>query len=156
MAGQVDRPDSAALAGDVAAPEDELACEPDAERGWFPGLDLEQLGDDEIGRIAREAVAILRAGPPPPETLDDLIPTEKELNEDPELDAWHAGVGPAPRWSWSTTPLMLRRFRLPLPLTPRRSRPRAQRRRGLRARLRARSPGREADDDDVDELAVAA
>jgi hypothetical protein len=112
----------------------------------------QELSGDEIDPDllpAIESLARVRSGTA---TLGDLIPSNEELDENPELEAWFAGGGPAPASSLrATRPRHSPRADPP----PRRAVPverrarvaaRPRERRARPARSRARSPGRSADE----------
>ena len=110
--------------------------------------------EEELAAIAAEALALLEAWHAErggrPLCLGDLIPTEEQLNADPELEAAFAGVPLPPRPMLKPRLLVLLR-----PRRPRRREPRARRVRRLRVRSGSRGdpppdepPDREADDDE--------
>ena len=81
-------------------------------------------------------------------TLGDLTPSEEELNEDPELEAWWAGVGPPPAQTLTAARMQTA---APLIAPPRTgARPREHRARRTR-RFRSRSGSRGDPPDDPDD-----
>jgi hypothetical protein len=134
-----DRASSAALA-------DWLGSMIDAADALGADTRLELPPSIEHLRLAIEQLAKLRSGTL---TVGDLIPSEEELDEDPELGAWFAGVGPAPESSFGAPARGWKLAALPTRHVPVARRARGQARsREHRARpaRRARSPGRNDDD----------
>lgn len=81
-------------------------------------------------------------------SIGDLMPTEEQLNADPKLEAWFAGLSaPPPRLSFGTSPAAPKRADVTRAVRVE-SRPRERRVRA--GRSTARSPGRPSADDDAD------
>jgi hypothetical protein len=107
-----------------------------------------QLTEAELAEFAGKARAFVQSLQGL--TLGDLIPSEEELNADPDLEAWFAGIpgAPRPRDSFAAPLPSLRYAR---PVLRVRTRSREQRPQGQR-RVRVRSgsrgdPSRSSDDD---------
>jgi hypothetical protein len=102
--------------------------------------------DDVLGQHA-DLLVKLHAGQL---TLGELIPSDEQLNADPDLDAWFAGIPGAPpprriRASSSPAPKVAGLAASRVQVRPREGRPRRR-----RVASAARSPGRPSADDDDD------
>jgi hypothetical protein len=93
----------------------------------------------EVGRPFVEQVRSAKLG--------DLVISEEALNASPELDAWHAGVGPMPRDTWEPPPARVRLLPQPV-FRAWRPRPVLKSRRPRRTvRRRTRAPARPQEPD---------